>query len=55
MVEIKRCEYCGALSSENHIKDIAYGLFAQYENICENCYDEMEIKASMDKTESITV
>lgn len=42
MCNIKRCNYCGKLGGKDDIKDIIYGLYAQYENICVDCYCKNE-------------
>ena len=48
IIKLKHCSYCGLLSDSDEIKTVAYGLFAQYNDICQHCYDSSEYKANMD-------
>lgn len=38
------CSYCGKTEEEVNISDVKYGLYAEYENICDECYMELESK-----------
>lgn len=50
-----KCQYCGATSEKKEVKDIAYGLYAMYQDICVDCYFKMEIRAEKDNAVKITV
>lgn len=43
-----KCVYCGRDEKEVNIKEVAYGLKASYNNICQDCFNQRENKREED-------